>query len=118
VAEAVTARLVAGASAGWGAAQLAMPERVLRAVAPGRPSGPLLVATRVLGARLVVQNAVVLARPTRAVVLAGAAVDALHALSTVPAALLWPQYRRPALVSGAIAAASAVLGLATAPPPT
>jgi hypothetical protein len=120
VAEAVTAagrgrtRLVAGASVAWGAVQLAAPERVVGAVQGSSP--PALVwAARVLGARLVVQNAVVLGWPARTAVLAGAAVDALHALSMVPAAVVWPEYRRPALVSGGLAAASAVLGLATAP---
>jgi hypothetical protein len=120
VAEAVTAagrrrtRLLAGASAAWGAVQLAAPERVAHAVQGASPRA-LVWAARVLGARVVVQNAVVLGRPARAIVLAGAAVDALHALSMVPAALLWPEYRRPALVSGGLAAVNAVLGVATAP---
>jgi hypothetical protein len=74
-----------------------------------------VVITRVLGARTVLQNVVVLVAPFRPVVQAGAAVDLAHALSMAGASLRWPAYRRAALASGALAATAAVLGRATAP---
>jgi hypothetical protein len=75
---------------------------------------PQLWVVRVLGARLVVQQAVVLASPARRQVRAAAMVDGLHAASMVP--LLWsPRYRRAALISGGYAALFAVTALAVAP---
>jgi hypothetical protein len=107
-------RLVAAGWLGVGTYLVTRPEHALAAV--GQPASPALVLiTRVLGARSALQNAVVLAAPTSAVVRGGAAVDATHALSMVGAALRWPAYRRAALTSGALAAAAAVLGRATAP---
>jgi len=104
------------AAAGLGAANLGLvvaPDRVATAVAaPGRPPSWLV---RLLGLRVVLQQSVVLAVPTRRVVLLGAAVDGLHALSMVAAAACWPAYRRAAGVSAAVAAASAVLEWTTAP---
>ena len=46
---------------------------------------------------------------------AGAAVDGLHALSMLAAAVVLPRYRRPGLAGAAIATASAVLALAGGP---
>jgi hypothetical protein len=65
---------------------------------------------------VVLQEVAVAAVPARRLVLGGAAVDALHAASMVTAALVWPRYRRAAVLSGAAAATAAVLGLVTAPP--
>lgn len=105
--------LVSTACVGWGAAQLLRPEEVARAVCAGRRQPPTWV-TQVLGARLVGQYVAVLVRPTRGMVLTGAAVDVLHALSMVPVAVWWPAYRRAAVVSGGTSAAAAVLGAAAA----
>jgi hypothetical protein len=63
---------------------------------------------RVLGARLVVQHAVVLAAPESSVVRVASAVDLVHAASMLPLLAL-PRYRRAALISGGFAAAYAVL---------
>jgi hypothetical protein len=71
--------------------------------APDLPRG----VVRLLGARRVVQAGVELAVPRRGVVLAGAAVDALHALSMLAAALRWPRHRRAALLSAGTAALAA-----------
>jgi hypothetical protein len=49
-----------------------------------------------------------LLRPSPAVVRAAAGTDVLHALSMLAAAGAWPGYRRPALTSAALAAASAL----------
>ena len=101
--------------AGYGAVQLAVPGYS----AEQRLGGPLDPATlrvvRVLGARQLVQAGLALAFPAEPLLGLGVGVDALHALSMVPAALVWPEYRRPALVSGGLAAVDAALGLATAP---
>ena len=109
------ARLLAGGWCGVGALLVTRPELALAAAGQsGRPPA-LVVITRVLGARIALQNVVVLAAPTRTVVRAGAAVDLAHALSMVGAALRWPAYRRAALASGAMAAVAALLGRASAP---
>ena len=59
----------------------------------GQPLPPTWLV-RVLGVRQLAQELVVLAAPTRAVLLGAAATDALHAASMVGAALIWPAYRR------------------------
>ena len=100
--------------AGWGAVLLARPRAVAELVAGDSVTSPIAVV-RVLGARRLVQHLLVLAAPTRTVVLASAATDALHAASMVAAAVLWPEYRRSALASAGIATASAVLSASTAP---
>ncbi|WP_138757193.1 hypothetical protein [Modestobacter altitudinis] len=98
-------------------ALVARPDDVSAAVAPGRERPPSWLV-RVLGSRVALQQLLVLARPTRGLVLLGAAVDALHATSMVAATQIWPQHRRVAGASAAVAAASAVLELTTAPPGT
>jgi hypothetical protein len=108
-------RLLSTATAGWGLALLLRPDGVARAVGAADPLPPAWIA-RVLGARLVVQHAVVLARPERRVMAAGAVVDGLHALSMVPVAVWWPEHRRAAVVSAASAAGPAALGLLAASP--
>jgi len=100
------ARLLSAAGLGAGAVLLVRPAQVVDALAPAFPRERLWVG-RVLGARLVAQHAAVLAAPRPPVVRASAAVDALHAVSMLPVLLL-PRYRRAALVSGTLAAASAV----------
>ncbi|SFO70577.1 hypothetical protein SAMN05660464_0649 [Geodermatophilus dictyosporus] len=103
---------VMGAS---GVALLARPRQVVGLVAPDEAE-PWLAVVRLLGGRLVVQHALVALRPSRRRVVGGVVVDAVHALSMVPAAALWPGHRRLATVSGAVGAVSAALGLALAPP--
>ncbi|GAB4079410.1 hypothetical protein GCU67_15215 [Modestobacter muralis] len=105
-------RLVAVPWALWGTAMLVRPGDVTRLA--GGPE-PAHWVVRLLGARLVAQHVTALVHPTRAVVLAGAGVDLLHASSMVLARVRWPAHARPVWVSGSTSVASAVLGLLTAP---
>jgi hypothetical protein len=100
-------QLLSAALASWGAVLLVRPRPVVAAVAPEYPADHDWVV-RVLGARQVLQNGVLLATRNPALGRAGAAVDALHALSMLPVTRS-PRYGRAALVSGAIAAGSGVL---------
>lgn len=90
---------------GLGAALAARPRDVVAGVC-GPPEPPAWLV-RVLGVRQLAQELVVLAAPTRAVLLGAAATDALHAASMVGAALIWPEYRRAALTSAGVAATAA-----------
>jgi hypothetical protein len=108
-------RALAGTWLSVGTFLVTQPERALAMVGQAAPTPGLVTITRVLGARTALQNLVVLAAPIRPVVLAGAAVDAAHALSMLAAARLWPAYRRAALASGALAAAAATGALGTTP---
>ena len=93
------------------------PDTVLDALTPGSARPPRGLV-RLLGARVVLQQLLVLAAPTRRTVVLGAAVDGLHAASMVAAALRWPQHRGAAALSAASAAAAGLLALAVAPPPS
>ena len=106
-------RLVAVPGVLWGAAMLLRPGDVTRSVCGGGPE-PAAWIVRVLGARLVIQDLVTLVHPTREVVLAGAATDALHAASMVAAHVRWPEHARPIRVSGVTSAGSALVGALTA----
>ena len=102
------ARSISLAGLAAGLTLLARPAEVAAAIAPAFPRERLWVA-RLLGARLAAQHAAVLMAPRAPVLEAAAAVDALHAASMLPVLAL-PRYRRAALVSGTLAAASAVVG--------
>ena len=106
-------RLAAVPWAIGGAAMLLLPRKTTRWVCAGGPE-PDLRVVRVLGARLVVQSAVTLVRPTREVVLAGAGLDLLHAASMGAARLAFPRLVRPIGVSAASSVAAALAGLAAA----
>jgi hypothetical protein len=110
-----TTRALSAVLAAWGTAMLARPEQVARLAAP-HGSRPDAWIVRLLGGRQLLQHALILYRPTRGVVLAGAAVDTLHALSMLGAAALWRQYRRPALLSAATAGGSAAAAAVLAAP--
>ncbi|RBY82364.1 hypothetical protein DQ238_03435 [Geodermatophilus sp. TF02-6] len=107
-------RTFAATRAVWGVCLAVLPGRTTRLLGVGRPE-PRAWIVRVLGGRLIAQNAWVLLNPTRGRVLAGAAVDVLHAASMALVAACWPAYRRPASISAATAAASGLLGALTAP---
>jgi hypothetical protein len=107
-------RVLAASQGVAGLVLLVRPGDVLDALAPA-PAHPPHWLVRLLGARVVIQQAVVAAAPSRRLVLAGVAVDGLHAASMVAAALVWPRQRRAATVSALSATASAVLGWVTAP---
>ncbi|SHN84014.1 hypothetical protein SAMN05660350_03534 [Geodermatophilus obscurus] len=108
-------RLLSGAGAAAGLTLLAAPGRVVDALCPELP-GSRRWAVPLLGARLVVQHATVLAVPTPRVVRGGSVVDLLHAASMVPLARSAP-HRRAAVISGAVAAGYALLAPAVAPRP-
>ncbi|SET24983.1 hypothetical protein [Geodermatophilus poikilotrophus] len=108
-------RLLAGAGAAWGLALLVRSDRVVGALCPELPRSRRW-AVKLLGARLVVQHAVVLAVPEARTVRIGSAVDLLHAASMVPLTHSAP-HRRAAVISGAVAAGYAVLAPAVAPRP-
>jgi hypothetical protein len=93
---------------------VARPDAVLSAVAVPPPRPPSWVV-RLLGARVVLQEAAVIAVPSRRLVLGCAVVDGLHATSMALAVIAWPQYRRAAAISAVTAATSAVLEVAAAP---
>jgi hypothetical protein len=100
-------RLLAGAGLGWGVALLIRPRELVARLCPEFPESRVWVV-RVLGARIVAQNAVVLATPRTPVARSAAVVDAVHAASMLPL-LGSRRYRRAALVSGGVAAAYAGL---------
>ena len=109
------ARVLSAAGLVAGAALLLAPAAVVGAVASGFPRQQLWVA-RVLGARLLAQHTMVLARPGPRTLRLAAAVDELHAVSMLPA-LAVPRYRRAALVSGGLAAGYVLAGRSLAGSP-
>lgn len=96
---------VLGAATATAGAVLAAGTPAVGGWVSGRGTPPPSWLVRLLGARLLVQGLLEVARPDRRLVLGGAAVEAMHAASMVAAALRWPQYRRAALVSGGLAVA-------------
>ena len=106
-------RLLSVLAAGWGLALLLRPADVVDRLCPEFPRSRLWTA-RVLGGRLLVQHVLMLAAPDPRVVGAASGVDLLHAASMVPL-LRYPRYRRAALVSGGVAAASAAVFPAVVP---
>lgn len=102
-------RVFSAARGAWGLALLGRPGAMVRVLAPEFPTRRSWLV-RVLGARVVLESAALLARPDRTVLLTATGVDTLHAASMLPC-LFARDYRRAALISGAGAAASAaVLG--------
>ena len=106
-----TVRAVAVAGLAAGLALALRPAATVAAVDPRFPRARLWTA-RVLGARLVAQHAALLVRPAPGPARRAAAVEVLHAASMLPL-LASPAYRRGALVSGALAAATAAALAAT-----
>lgn len=99
-------RLLSTTGIAWGAVQLAAPRQVAGTLCPGFPADRTWLI-RLLGARLLVQDATLFARPTRQTARAAAAIDGVHALSMLPA-LASGRYRRAAAISGATAAVGAL----------
>jgi hypothetical protein len=100
--DAVLLRALAATGIAWGGLLLARPRLVADTLCPDFPAARDWVA-RLLGARLVLQDSVLFAKPSRGAATAAAVVDGLHALSMLP----WlgsARYRRAAVVSGAPAA--------------
>jgi len=106
-----TCRAISIARALLALALLARPDRIAKAATfGGRLPAAWLI--RLLGGRLLAQSGLELARTNRSVVRFGAAVDAVHAASMLAVAVGRPRYRKVALVSAALALASAAGGLA------
>lgn len=98
----------------WGGLLVTVPGPLF-GVVTGRPADRAdRRLLRVLGARHIVQGAVAAAHPTRTMLALGGAVDALHAASCGAAALLLPEWRRPALLDGTYATALSGYGLVCA----
>ena len=83
-------RVWAAATATAGAVTLIRPHAVARLVS-GTGSTPAATVVRILGGRQLLQGIAVLIRPTPALVIGGLAVDVLHAVSMVAAAVIWPR---------------------------
>jgi hypothetical protein len=94
----------------WGLALLMAPGRLTRPLATRPPTPTLRSVVRVLGAREVVQAAVISLRPDRRVLIGAAVVDAMHSTSMILLAAREAKYRR---LAGASAMVSTLLGTAT-----
>lgn len=95
-----------------GAGHLARPGWAARALTHRPMSRRARQVMRLLGVRHVIQAAVTRARPTRSVLAVGAVVDGLHAVSMLMLGVTRREWRGPALVDAAAAAALAGLGAA------
>ena len=105
-------RLALVGRAGYGAVLLLAPRGVLSQFS-GEPCDESTVrVARLLGARQVLQAAVLYARSAPAWQLGGAGVDLLHGLSMLGVAAVSPKYRKVALISardaGVLALAAAI----------
>jgi hypothetical protein len=107
-------RVLSGLFALWGAAQLAFPEQLMHALAPGRPHPPPWLV-RVLGVRMLVQHGLVVRAPEQRIVAASAAVDGLHAASMLLVAAGSAGRRRVPLISAGIAGAASLGSLGGMP---
>jgi hypothetical protein len=106
-------------TAGWvrtvyGLALLARPGRLVELVAKRPTTSSERTLVRVLGLRETVQSLACAQRPTSAVLKVGAGVDALHATTMLVLAIRSAHWRRPALVSAAVAATYAVIAFTAA----
>jgi hypothetical protein len=103
-----------GAATAAAGAVLATAGPALAEWVSGRDTPPPTWVVRLLGGRLLAQGVLLMLRPGRRLMLAGATVDGTHAASMVAAALQWPQYRRAAVVSAGMAVGFAAAGVAVA----
>ena len=102
-------RLLLALDAAWGAWLLG---RAPGRLPLGKRSRPLVKAiVRILGARQLTQATLIAARPSASRIIAGAAVDGLHAASMVLLARTGTRMSRPALASAAVAALLSSYGL-------
>ncbi len=104
-------RVLGAATAVMGGAFLFWPHPLANRLSGGGKT-PDNAIVRVLGGRQLLQGTAQIARPVTDVVLGGVAVDLVHAASMLLLSLLWPNYRRSALSSAAIATVSAAAGIA------
>lgn len=107
----VRARLLGVTTAAIGTAFLLRPHALASRFSGGHRT-PDDAIVRILGGRQLVQGTAQVIDPTPGLVVAGIAVDVLHASSMIVLAVVWPRYRRVAVSSAAIATATAVAGAA------
>jgi NAD(P)-dependent dehydrogenase (short-subunit alcohol dehydrogenase family) len=105
---------LAGVRAGYGAVQLLRPAYSAEQLLGGPLDPGTVAAVRVLGARQLAQAAVSAAAPSARLLALGAGADGAHALSMAVLALADHRRRRPAMVSGLVAAAFAAGGAVAA----
>ena len=96
--------------AALGATQLSAPNLIAAKLFQQSLSANTQAVVRLLGARHLAQAAITATIPSRRVLMAGAAVDALHA-ATMIAAAIDQRCRRVALADAATAAGLAIAGL-------
>lgn len=101
-------RALTAVRAGWGAVLVLCPAAVAGAAAGGPVDGRAVTATRILGARHLLEAAIVAHHPMPAVTAAVASVDAVHAFTMSALAIADPQRRRLAATSALAAAGLAV----------
>ena len=101
-------RALTAVRAGWGAVLVLCPAAVTGAVSGGPVDHRTVVAARVLGARHLLEAAVVTYRPVPVVTAVGASVDAAHALTMGALAVADPGRRRLAATTAVAAAGFAV----------
>lgn len=94
----------------YGAVLLARPEALLLPVARGSVDARARAFARVLGVRQLAEAVLLGERPRAGWRLAGACVDALHALTMAAVAALDPGRRRPAAANAAVAGLLAIEG--------
>lgn len=109
-------RLMPVARLAWGGLLAGVPGLVLATVTSDPPTRSRTRVLRVLGTRHLLQGSLDLARPTRTVLRAGAAVDLLHAVTCVGAVAFLPEWRRVAVLDGTGAIGFAAGGLLRARP--
>jgi hypothetical protein len=113
-----TAVVLQAVRAGYGAALLLVPGRVIRAYTGSQPGARTRTVARVLGARHLAQAAVTVGSGPSAESLGlGAAVDITHAASMAALALADRRVRRVTLTDALIETAFAAAGLSAAVPP-
>ena len=101
---------IAAVRLAYGTTLLALPRFALKAVGSPQEEGAIATA-RILGARHVLQAVV---QRRGALPRFGASIDALHATTMVGLAAVSERYRRAAVIDGWIAAAFALVALASA----
>jgi hypothetical protein len=106
------ARLIGCVDVILGAIMVVRPDRLAGAAAGS--AVPPVAVVRVLGSRYLVQGLTELARPSPTVLALSSGVDGLHALSMFAVAATRTEYRRPAMLSGAVAAVRALVAGAIA----
>lgn len=95
-----------------GSLLLLAPDQVLRALRHPPPDRPALTVLRVLGARQLLQAALVGPRASSGRLRAGAAVDGLHSATMIALAAARPAWRIPGGLDAVTAASFAVAGIA------